>query len=135
MNTSTRRLSLVAPRREYVLHFQESALEIGSLPDMNASVLRLYLVSLGRMNDGGHAIFDRGELRRLLGKVDKETGELVPVCRDTIYDSKRKLYKAGALVESSGGETCVWISGMHATRKAKGGRCPRHPFPMSEEAA
>jgi hypothetical protein len=125
----------VAPLREYVLLFQETAFELGRNPEMDASALRMYNLALGRMNDGGHAIFGRGELRRLLGKVDKKTGELIPVCRDTIYEAKKKLWKAAALEENSGGETCVWVAGMHATRKAKGGRCPRHPFPLSEEAA
>ena len=110
-------------------------MRLGAEPDMDASALRLYLVAIGRMNDRGHAIFGSGELRRLLGKVDRKTGELKPVSPRTIYAAKRKLYEHKAIVANTGGETCVWVAGMHATRKAKPGRCPEHWEQLSADAA
>jgi hypothetical protein len=87
---------------------------------------RLLLACIARMNDDGHAIFDDGELREILGKIDTETGVKTPLSRRAVYDVKRKLADAGLLWELSGGERCVWLSGEFACRKKSGTLCPVH---------
>jgi hypothetical protein len=87
---------------------------------------RLLLASIARMNDDGHAIFDDGELKEILGKIDTETGVKTPLSRVSVYSAKRKLADAGLLWELSGGERCVWLSGEFACRKKSGALCPVH---------
>jgi hypothetical protein len=82
-------------------------------------VWRLWTSALSRMNNGGHAVFDRGELMMTLGSggvIDKHTGELSPI----VPMSPRQLQRLGkrlidggyaADVKSLGGSVCVQVNG------------------------
>lgn len=105
----------VSPYSKYVFANQTAMMEASTAVELSAD-LRVLMAAMGKMNDYGHANFGRGELRRLLGGSD----------RTTIYRAKQKLYKAGLLVENTGGETCVWVNNHVATRGKSGTKCTFH---------
>jgi hypothetical protein len=120
----------IAVNREYAMRVAKSA---GSFEHL-ATELRLLLLAEGRMNKAGHAIFegergnpDASDLRRLMGLVDKKTGEVILCSRQAIYRAKRKLADAGILVDESGGLNCVWVATEHAVYGFGGNvMCPFH---------
>lgn len=96
--------------------------------DLISSEMKLMLLALGKMNNGGHAVFEPGYLSKQLAVVDKATGEVKPMSRMQIFRIKRDLAKAGLLVDASGGVQCVWVSARYVQRNKQNGafRCPFH---------
>lgn len=90
--------------------------------------LRLFALAMSRMNNGGHAEFQPGELSLMMATVDKKTGEILPMNRSQIFRLKRKLANAGFLVNASGGVTCVWVNAgaVWAGRQNGYWRCKTH---------
>jgi hypothetical protein len=68
------------------------------------------------------------ELGELLGKVDRQTGELVPLDRSGVSRAKKKLFEAGLLADVSGGAACVWLNASVIQRGAPNGnwKCKTH---------
>src|SRR3954468_22327950 len=46
--------------------------------------VRILFAAMGRQNSLGHAQFGSGELARILGKFDPETGTITPARKDTV---------------------------------------------------
>jgi hypothetical protein len=90
-----------------------------------SSEFRLFLAGAERSNDEGHAVFDLGEMREILGRLSTETGKRTPASRKTVYEAKGKLFRSGLLVANSGGETCLWIAAIKR-RSSHQGACPIH---------
>jgi hypothetical protein len=64
-------------------------------------VFRVWLLALGRAEQGGHAQFAPGEIRELLTTVDKRTGTLVQKNQRTVQRWVRDLTKAGMAAPES----------------------------------
>jgi hypothetical protein len=81
-------------------------------------VWRLWTSALSRMNNGGHAVFDRAELMVKLGKggqIDRSTGELspvVPLSPSQLQRLGKQLIGGGyaADVKSLAGSVCVQVN-------------------------
>lgn len=95
-----------------------------------ATEARMLIVAQRKINALGHAMFDDGDLAKLLATIDRKTGELKPASYDTIYRAKVKLARAGVLVDASGGENCVWVASEYAFFGFGGSTsCPYHLSP------
>lgn len=75
--------------------------------------MRLFLLALSRLNAGGHAEFEEGELVRLLARVDETTGELRTPNRSSVWRAMAKL-KQDDFVLSQSSFRCVQIHGLLA---------------------
>jgi hypothetical protein len=64
----------------------------------------------------------------MMATVNKRTDEIKPMTRGQIYKIKERLRKAGILVTSSGGTSCVWLSADLVQRNKLHGnwKCPIH---------
>lgn len=62
---------------------------------------------MGRANNAGHALFEQGELREILGKRLPD-GSLKKASRTTVFETLSKLRTAGLLLPG-GGELCLWL--------------------------
>lgn len=69
--------------------------------------LRLHYLAMSRMRSDGHAHFERGEVARLMGKVNKE-GELIPADRRAIQRGMKMAKERGVLSDESG-TTCLVV--------------------------
>lgn len=96
--------------------------------DLISAEMKLMLLALGKMNNGGHAVFEPGYLSKHLATVNGTTGEVKPMSRENISRIKRNLARAGLLVNATGGVTCVWVSARYVQRSKQNGgfRCPFH---------
>ena len=96
--------------------------------DLLPTEAKLLLLALGSANNGGHAEFIAGELQQLLGRVDKDTGELKPMTRRGVEIAKKRLADAGLLVDTSGGMRCVWLNAaiFQRNRQHGGWKCAAH---------
>jgi hypothetical protein len=110
---------------------QDEALNlVATLADheLITSDTKLLLLAIAKANNSGHANFAPGELQAMMATVDKQTGEIKPMTRGHIYKIKERLRKAGILVTSSGGTSCVWLSADLVQRNKLHGnwKCPVH---------
>jgi hypothetical protein len=109
---------------------QEAAALLATLSEHNllSTEAKLLLLAISRCNNGGHAEFYPKELGELLGKVDRQTGELVPLDRSGVSRAKKKLFEAGLLADVSGGAACVWLNASVIQRGAPNGnwKCKTH---------
>lgn len=141
--TLARTDELAIPYPSWIALNRKRVMELATSPDAFDELpieMRLLMVAYARMNTLGHAAFEapRGhpelsELRMLLGRVDKGTGERVPCSPGIIYKAKKRLAKTGFLASADGGLVCVWVATDHAY-KGNGGAaiCPFHRTRRSE---
>lgn len=49
--------------------------------------LRVLALAYGAHENNGHALFKRGEVALVLGAVDRDTGEVVPLSRQRVHEA------------------------------------------------
>lgn len=82
--------------------YQKEASRLAKLHDGGSTDVRLLLAALGRANNSGHACFDVGELERILGSVDRDSGEIRPLHRTSVRGAIARGVAAGYLAPNSG---------------------------------
>jgi hypothetical protein len=82
--------------------FQNYAGTVGKNSEGLSQDLRLLMLAMSRADNSGHALFEDGELRNLLGKNGKAAS------RSTVFNVLKKL-REGGLILPGGGERCVWL--------------------------
>ena len=84
-----------------------SMASVGPLP------LRVMFAALGRQNSTGHAELAKGELGRILGTVDTDTGRIKPARPDTVSRAIREAKQNGFIARESGARCLVvprWVA-------------------------
>lgn len=80
--------------------------------------IRVMFAALGRQNSTGHAELAKGELCRILGKIDKETGRIEPAGSDTASRAIRKA-KASGFIAPESGARCLVVPRWVAIKRAR----------------
>ena len=83
-----------SPFQRYALQDQDAARKASMAAELSTHHI-LHLAAVDRMNDQGHAVFQPGELRNILAKINLKTGERKPITRQAVTQAKKKLYLAG----------------------------------------
>ncbi|MFD6030137.1 hypothetical protein ACFWE5_05450 [Cellulosimicrobium funkei] len=99
--------------------------------------LRLLGAARSRLELGGHSHFNRRELRTILAKVNRRTGELAPLSASALTRRIGALVDAGLLAHGSWSECLVVppFSVQTGERYAETTGCPKRPAGRSQNLA
>lgn len=109
--------------RHYQYVWQERSAD-RNLPDW----LRISFAALGAHRANGHARFSPGALGDLLGRVDRDTGEVIRKDKHNVQRAIRHAIKAGYLAEGSS-SLCLIVPG-HAVEGGFGN--PHQPCDLHD---
>ncbi|GAA0530807.1 hypothetical protein GCM10010172_09380 [Paractinoplanes ferrugineus] len=80
--------------------------------------IRVMFAAIGHQNSTGHAELAKGELCRILGRADKETGRLEPAGSDTVSRAIRNA-KASGFIAPESGARCLVVPRWVAIKRAR----------------
>lgn len=90
--------------------------------------LRLMSAARSRIELSGHSHWHRGELRHVLAKVDRKTGELTPLSASAVNRAISRMVDAGMLQAGSWSECLINpLFYVQTARRVTASACPAKP--------